>query len=244
MQAVAAQELRRFLVVHLCQFGLDFAADGRCPGVRPAGHFIQLVFAHGRIQIVAQRGAFADVECIQNGLLREEHEALDELLLVGRHLQFAKRLLFLKRIFRAEKQRLLALQVAGAALLQVFFESIKTLFHLGQIAEHQIEFNALDVPQRVDRPHMRNGVVLEGAQHVNERVHIAQAGEEGGLFERLLPDGRHVNVLDSSVGCFLRRVERRELVQPLVWNPCHADVLFARIRVGLLFELGLGQNLE
>ena len=63
------------------------------------GHFGQLVALHRGVEIVAERRAFANINRIQNRLLREEHEALDELLFVRRHLQFAKRLLFFKRFF-------------------------------------------------------------------------------------------------------------------------------------------------
>ncbi len=84
--------------------------------------------------------------------------------------------------------------------------------------------------------------LFEGAQHVNQRVHIAQAGQERGLFQRLLPDGRHVNKFNRCVGGLFRRVERRELIQPLVGHARHADVLLAR--VAAILEFGLGKNLE
>ena len=79
---------------------------------------------------------------------------------------------------------------------------------------------------------------------MDQRVDVAQAGEEGGLLQRLLPDGGHVDVFDRGVGGLLRRVERGKFVEPLVGHACHADVRFARIGVAAIFELGLGKNLE
>ena len=91
---------------------------------------------------------------------------------------------------------------------------------------------------------MRNGVVFKSAQHVNERVDIAQAGEEGGLLESLLPDGGDVDVFDAGESGLLGRVESGELLEPLVGHAGHADVRLARIRVAALFEPGLGEDLE
>ena len=91
---------------------------------------------------------------------------------------------------------------------------------------------------------MRNGIVLESAQNVDQRVDIAQAGEEGGFLQRFLADGGDVDVLYRGVRGLLGRVEGRELVEPLVGNARHADVRLAGIGVATIFELGLGQNLE
>ena len=80
--------------------------------------------------------------------------------------------------------------------LQIFFEALKPLFHLRQIADHQVEFDVLDVAQGIDGADMRNRIVLEGAQHMDQRVDIAQAGKERGLLQRLLPDGGDVDKFD------------------------------------------------
>ena len=176
--------------------------------------------------------------------MREEHEALDELLFFRRHFQFAQGLFFFKRIFGAQKQRLLALQFAGAALLQVLFHALEAFFDLGEIADHQVEFDVLDVAQRIDGADVRNGVVFKGAEDVDQRVDVAQAGEEGGLLEGFLADGGDVDVFDGGVGGLLGRVEGRELVEAFVGN-------LARRRCGLradwsslVFELCLGEDLE
>ena len=244
VQAVAREKLRCFLFVHVGQLCFHFAANRGGSSAGPARHFLQLEAADGRFKVVTQCGAFADIQRIQNRLLRQEHEALDKLLLVGRHLQFAQRLLLFQRLFRAQQQGLFAFQLAGAALLQILFHAFQTFFDLRKVADHQVEFNVLDVAQRVDGPYMGNGVVFERAQYVDERIDVAQAGEERGLLQRLLPNGGHVDVLHGGEGGLLRRVERGQLVKPLIGHAGHPDVRLARVGVAPLLELGLGQNLE
>ena len=134
----------------------------------------------------------------------------------GSHLQFTQRKFLFQRLLGADQQRLFVLQFAGAAFLEILFQPLQPLFHLRQVADHQIEFDVLDVAQRIDGADMRDRVVFKSAQHVNQRVHIAQAGQEGRLLERLLPDGRNIHILHRRVGCLLRRVKLRELVEPLV----------------------------
>ena len=196
------------------------------------------------IEIVAERRAFADIQRVQNRLLRKEHEALDELSLFRRHFELAKGLLLFEGFFGAQEQGVFALELAGALLLQVFLDALEALLDLGQVADHQVELDVLDVAQGIDGADVRNGVVFKGAQHVNERVDVAQAGEEGGFLQGFLADGGDVDVFDGGEGGLLGRVEGGELVEPLVGHARHADVRLARIGVAALFELGLGQDLE
>ena len=79
---------------------------------------------------------------------------------------------------------------------------------------------------------------------MDQRIDVAQAGEESRLLQRLLPDCRHVDILHRRVGCLLRRVERGKLVEPLVGYARHPDVSLAWVGVAAIFELGLRKNLE
>ncbi len=97
MEPIAGQEIGGFGVVHFRQFGFHLAADGCGRRVGPVSDLVEFVPAGGGFQIVAQRGALANVKCIQNRFLRKKHEALDELLFFRSHFQLAQRLLFLQR---------------------------------------------------------------------------------------------------------------------------------------------------
>ena len=176
--------------------------------------------------------------------MREKHEALDELFLFRSHLQLAQRLLLFEGIFGAQQKGVFALQLGGAHLLEVFFDALQALFDLGEVADHEVEFDVLDVAQGVDGADVGNGVVLEGAEDVDEGVDVAQAGEEGGFLQRLLADGGDVDEFDGGVGGLLGRVEGGELVEALVGHAGHADVRLAGVGVAALFELGLGEDLE
>ena len=114
-------------------------------------------------------------------------------------------------------------------LLQIFFQALETLFDLAEVADHQVEFDVLDVAQRIDRADVRDGVVFKGAQHVGEGVDLAQVADVGGLLQRFLADGADVDVLDGGVGELLGVVEGGQAVQAVVGNLGDADVRLARI---------------
>jgi len=67
-------------------------------------------------------------------------------------------------------------------------------------------------------------------------------GEIGGFFESILADGAHVHVFDGSVGQLLGVVERGQAVEAVVGHFSDADMGLARVGIGLLGEMRLGQN--
>ena len=86
--------------------------------------------------------------------------------------------------------------------------------------------------------------IVEGPHHMGERVDLAQVADVGGFFQRLLPDGADVDVLDGGVSEFLRIVERGQAIEAVVGNLGDADVGLARVRESVLGEVRLGQNVE
>ena len=89
---------------------------------------------------------------------------------------------------------------------------------------------------------MRNGVVFKGAENVNERVHLAQMADVGGLFQSVLADRADVDIFDRGVRQLLRIVERGQLVEALVGHLGYADVRLARVRNRLLGKIDFCQN--
>ena len=69
---------------------------------------------------------------------------------------------------------------------------------------------------------MRNGGIVEGAHHMRQRIHAAQAGGERRLFQRLFADGGHVHVFHRGMNGFFGLVEGGQLVEPLIGNFGHA----------------------
>ena len=96
--------------------------------------------------------------------------------------------------------------------------------------------------KRVDGTDVRNRIVFKRPENVNERVHLAQMADVGGLFQRVLADGAYVHVLDRGVRQFLRMVERGQFVEALVGDFRDADVRLARVRIRLLGKMDLRQN--
>ena len=84
--------------------------------------------------------------------------------------------------------------------------------------------------KRIDGADVRNGIVFKRPENVDERVHLAQMADVGGLFQRVLADGADVHILDRGVRQLLRMVERGQFVEALVGDLRDPDVRLARIR--------------
>ena len=91
---------------------------------------------------------------------------------------------------------------------------------------------------------MRNGVVLEGAHHVRQRVNVAQVGGEGGLVQRLLAERRDIGILNAGVDQLLGVVERGQAIETVVGDLGDAEMRFARIAMRALRHRLLGQHDE
>ena len=135
-------------------------------------------------------------------------------------------------------------QIGSAHLLQVFFQALQPFFDLPQVTDHQVEIDVLDVAKWIDRPDVRNGRIIEGADHVGQGVHIAQVPDVGAFFQSFLANGAHVHIFDRCVSQLFRVVKRRQAVEALVRNFGHPDVGLARVRVGLVGKMRLGENAE
>jgi len=70
---------------------------------------------------------------------------------------------------------------------------------LAEVADHEIEFDILDVAEGVDGMDQRNIVALKGAKDVDERVDLAEMADVGGFFQGVLADGSYVDVFDGGV---------------------------------------------
>ena len=173
---------------------------------------VELVLGHGSFDVSAQRRALGDIQHVEHRLLREEGEAADQLLFLGRHFHLAKRDLFLQRFLGAKQQRILLHQFIGLLLLEIFFQPLQPLFDLREIGNHQVELDVLDVAQRIDLADVGNGIVFKGTQHMDQRIDAAQVGEQAGFLERLLADGGDVGVLDCGEDGPLGVIEIRELL--------------------------------
>ncbi len=101
---------------------------------------------------------------------------------------------------------ILALGLGRLHLLQVFLDALQPLLHLAEIVDDEVEINVLNVAQRIDCADVRDGVVLEGANDVGQRINIAQVGGEGSLVQRFLAKRRDIGILDAGMHQFLRVV--------------------------------------
>ena len=86
-------------------------------------------------------------------------------------------------------------------------------------------------------PNVRNGVVLEGANHVRQGVHIAQVGGESSFVQRLLAERRDVSILDAGVHQLLGVVERGQAIETIVGDFGDAEMGLARIAMRALRHL-------
>ena len=144
----------------------------------------------------------------------------------------------------ALEQVVLALGLCRLHLLQVLLDALQPLLNLAEIVDDQVEVNVLDIAQGIDGPHVRNRVVFESAHHVGQRIHIAQVGGEGGFVQRFLAERRNIGVLDAGVHQLLGVVQRGQAVKAIIGDFGDAEMGLARIAVGALRHLLLGQHYE
>ena len=160
------------------------------------------------------------------------------------HFHFAQRLVGFHMYLGTLQQLKLFFELGGLHLLQIFFQPLQAFFDLAEIADQQIELHVLDVAQRIDRPHVRNRGIVEDPHDVRQRVDIAQMRRVGRVFQRFLADRAHVHVFHRSMGQLLRVVERGQAIEAVIRYFGDADVRLARVGVGLLGEMRLGENLK
>ncbi len=122
-----------------------------------------LVFRRRRFKIRCRACTLLKIQRVKDRLLREELKAANQLLLLCGHLEFAQRLLRFQRFFAIAARALFLFEIRGSHLLQILLQPLQALLDLRQVRNHQIEFDILDIAQRIDRSHVRNRVVFESA---------------------------------------------------------------------------------
>jgi len=148
-QPIAAQKLRRFLVVHLRQSASTLPQIAVAPALGLLDTSFNLKAPTAPSRFVAQRRASPIVDHVENGFLRQKHEALISF--------FSSCVISSSRsgcsFSSASFERRSSACSRSRSLVRPFLRFLQTLqplLHLGQIADHQIEFNVFDVPDRID----------------------------------------------------------------------------------------------
>ena len=119
-----------------------------------------------------------------------------------------------------------------------------------EVLELEFRVDDLLVAHRVDRSvHMRDVVVLEAAQHVDDRVRLADVGQklvaQPLAFGRALDQTGYIDDLDRRGDDFLRVVYFREVHDPLVGHRDDPDVGFYRTERKIRrLRLGVRQTVE
>ena len=133
---------------------------------------------------LARDVALADVQEHEHRLLGEEPEAADRLLLVGGELLVADRAAGGQaRVEALEDHELSIVRLAlgRRAVVTLLAQPLDAPICHGEVGEDEFEVEALDVAPRVDRAlWVRHGRILERADHVEERIRVAESGEMFG----------------------------------------------------------------
>ena len=137
------------------------------------------------------------------------------------------------------------------ALLRLLDEVGHAALEAVEVGEHQLGFDRLGVGDRID-PALDVGDVaaLEAAQHVDDRVDLADVGEELVAEPFALARAAHqpgdVDEFDLGLDLLRRLGDRRDLVEPRVGHGDAADVGLDRAEriVRRLRRGGLGQSIE
>ena len=111
-----------------------------------------------------------------------------------------------------------------------------------QVREDQLERDRLDVPQGIDRAvHVNDVAVLKAPDDVNDRVALADVGEElvaeSLSFGCAFDESRDINELDHGGGNLFRVIHLTEKADPLIRDRDDADVRIDRAE-GVVRGLG------
>ena len=123
--------------------------------------------------------------------------------------------------------------LAGLEGAQLGVDALDTALDQGEVGEGELEVHDADVAAGVDGAlGVGNGLVLEGAHDMDERIDggqlVQEAPAEALSLAEVLARGGEVDVLDGGVGRLLRLVDLGEAVNARVWDGHGADVGLAR----------------
>ncbi len=149
-------------------------------------------------------------------------------LLFGAELGEPRRLALAQKHERLLEQRQLRLRLLVAAL-GLLLDRRRALLAGVEIGEHQLGLDRLRVGNGIDAVlDMRDVVVLEAAQHVGDRVHLADVGEElvaePFALRRAAHETGDVDEREPRRDDLRRLGDRGERVEPLVRHADLADV--------------------
>jgi hypothetical protein len=191
------------------------------------------VIAHARHQLtLALRVGLVDVGDVEDLLGRDQAEALQDLHLLGvADAERADRLAGLQRVVAALQHvdRRLQLLVVRRLLL----EAVERGLHRLEIGEQELGVDRLDVADRVDvAVDVHDVRVLEAADHVEDRVDLADVGEElvaePLALARAAHDARDVDDADHRGDDLLALDVLEDLLEVLVRHRDDADVRLDR----------------
>ena len=202
------------------------------PGQGPVAEFALAVAQRARLLL-------AQVQHVEHGLLGQELEAAQALLVLAFEFELAQRLVLLEHGLGAHQEFELAVELGVLDLLAILFEPLQALLDHHEVAEDEFGFDVLQIAHGVHRALLvGDGFVGEQPQHMGEGVHHAQAADVAGLAQVLLGDGGHVHVLDGGMRHLGRFEQAAERFHARVGHLGHARTGRGRADARLLVDAG------
>ncbi|MNW46630.1 hypothetical protein D3C74_239360 [compost metagenome] len=158
----------------------------------------------------------------------------DDQLLLFAQLDAACRLIVIERLLDPF-QDLDFLRVLLIAALHIFLGAFDPFLHALHVSQDQLQVNRLDVADRIDfAVHVRNILVLEAADHMNDGIHLADVRQELVAKTLALARTAHQSGDIDKFKCRRNRAVRNDqfgqLVESLVRHLNHADVWIDRTK--------------
>ena len=183
-----------------------------------------------------------EIDHEQQWLRREELKAAQTLEIITSQTQRTQWLAVFECRLAALHQLAFFVELGGATLLQIFFESLESPFNDHEVGEDQLVFHRLCVARGIDRAcRMRDGRIAEGAHDVHERVGVLVSGNIDECLRAGFCRRDDVGELDRCRHALLRVVHPGQDVEPGVGNlgDADVDVAFSAWRL-----FGAGHQLE
>ena len=248
LESQRRQELGLVLRRQLGQLGFDACGEGHdigdlvaCSNRHPQG-----------IDVLAVPGCqfvIGDVGCVQHRLHRQQHQRLEQQQLVLRQIGATNRQPVLQRSQCLRQRRQLGDCFLVAALRDALL-LVESFLDAGDVGEAQLEIDHVAIAHRVHAAHhVGDVVVVEAADHVHDRIRLADVGEE--LVAQpftlcgTLHQARDVHELHHGRHGALGLHDDGQCGEPSIRHLDHADVgLDGAERIIRRLGLGRGQRIE
>ncbi len=163
---------------------------------------------------------FSQIQHVEHRFEGKKRETTNSLGLIGSKIELAQRLLLIERNLADLQDLKLFFEGRILEFLDVLFQALQPLLDHGEVGEDQLQFDVFDVALGVNGGFFhRHRIVCKGADHVDERVELAQSLRLHARARHFDDAAGRVHVFDGGVGVLHRLEHGNQAVEALIAAP-------------------------